>query len=406
MTESIVPIGQSESLRLEFKAAEALRRPHRIGRAVVAMLNADGGSVWIGVREEGGRAVELESIPDVQAQSDRLWSSLLDRISPSLRPSEVQVVAVPLSVADDASGLIRIDVAPDSSRRPYGLTKEGEWLFPTRVGAQTRSLAHDELRAMFRAGGPAHGDETPAKLAAELTAARGRGQAVLWLRLQPDRPLRLDLAAVRDGDYLTDPAKTGNRRVGKSFTIAAVLGRELPKPKQGKVTIGREGNFYATVFADGGLLFEAPLTTLYGGGREPELDAEALMEYPTSLFRLCAALLADPLVWGSEAPSAKTELLAVLALFGLGGWKLAPGAARRHVGGWLPPQWVPQSHSYEEQDDFVTQPILRFRLDEVRERPDQCAFRLWCQVYEAFGFWPEDYPPEYDVPSGRLILPG
>lgn len=66
---------------------------------------------------------------------------------------------------------------------------------------------------------------------------------------------------MRDGDYLTDPRVTGNRTVGKSFTNAAVLGGERPTPKVGSVTIGREGIFFATVFRDGGLLFEAPLTT-------------------------------------------------------------------------------------------------------------------------------------------------
>ena len=53
-------LGKAESDRLEFKEAEALRRPANIGREVVGFLNADGGEIWIGVKEEHERAVGYE----------------------------------------------------------------------------------------------------------------------------------------------------------------------------------------------------------------------------------------------------------------------------------------------------------------------------------------------------------
>jgi hypothetical protein len=124
------------------------------------------------------------------------------------------------------------------------------------------------------------------------------------------------------------------------------------------------------------------------------------MEYPTSILRLCATLLATPDVCEEGTPAPGTEIVAALALLGVGGWRLRPGSPRRTWTG-----WVPQPKALEEQDLVFAQPPLRFRSDDVRERPDECAFRLWSQVYEAFGFWPEDYPPEYDTTSGLLVLP-
>lgn len=398
MNDLDIPIGRLEDQRLELKGAEALSRPHRIGREVVAMLNAEGGAIWIGIREEEGRAVELQVIPEVRRQVERLRDSLVDTISPSIRESEVRVDEV---LVEGTSGVIRIVVNPEQARRPYGLTRGSDWLFPRRIGARIRSLSHDELREMFQHGGGRTGDETANALRQELDVLRKKGRDVLWVRLQPDPPLRLDLTAVRDGDFLTDPRVTGNRAIGKSFTNAAVLGGERPRLKVGSVSIGREGIFFVTVFRDGGLLFEAPLTTLFAGGRDPELSSEALMEYPTSILRLCSALLAASQVFEAGAPAPETEIVAVLALLGLGGWRLRPGSPQQSRAG-----WKPQPRTLDDQDDLVfAQPPLRFRSDEVRERPDECGFRLWSQVYEAFGFWPEDYPPEYDATTGRLVLP-
>lgn len=56
------PLGQVESVRLEFKGRDA--RPIDIGRAVVALLNASGGNIWWGVKAEGEKATAEEPFLD------------------------------------------------------------------------------------------------------------------------------------------------------------------------------------------------------------------------------------------------------------------------------------------------------------------------------------------------------
>jgi predicted HTH transcriptional regulator len=86
-----IPLGQRESQRLEFKGADALKDPEKIAREVVAMLNAEGGEIWVGLREEEGRAVAVEAIPNAEAEGRRLLDYLVDTVEPPLRGNEVDV---------------------------------------------------------------------------------------------------------------------------------------------------------------------------------------------------------------------------------------------------------------------------------------------------------------------------
>jgi len=83
--------GKAESDRLEFKEEAVLERPASIGREVVGFLNADGGDIWIGVKEEHERAVGYESIPDIEQARRSLLDHLIDTIQPQFRPEEVKL---------------------------------------------------------------------------------------------------------------------------------------------------------------------------------------------------------------------------------------------------------------------------------------------------------------------------
>ncbi len=61
-----VPIDQPEGERLEHKSLAALAEPDKIAREAVAMLNSQGGEVWIGIKEGQGRN-EVEAIPHAEA---------------------------------------------------------------------------------------------------------------------------------------------------------------------------------------------------------------------------------------------------------------------------------------------------------------------------------------------------
>jgi len=69
MTRLEAPIGQREDQRTEFKRAEALRRLEPISHAVVSMLNASGGNVWIGVIEQDERWQGVEPIENADREA-------------------------------------------------------------------------------------------------------------------------------------------------------------------------------------------------------------------------------------------------------------------------------------------------------------------------------------------------
>jgi schlafen family protein len=89
-----IPIGQRENQRLEFKSKDALRHLASVGRAVVAMLNSEGGDVWIGLKEVDGVAVTLEPIHNPDQEIKRLRDHFSDSIEPSPGPQEISFEAV------------------------------------------------------------------------------------------------------------------------------------------------------------------------------------------------------------------------------------------------------------------------------------------------------------------------
>ena len=60
MTEA--PTGQRESSVLEFKDERALGDGWTVAREVAAMLNSQGGVIWIGVPEQDGVALAPQGI--------------------------------------------------------------------------------------------------------------------------------------------------------------------------------------------------------------------------------------------------------------------------------------------------------------------------------------------------------
>ena len=111
-------IGTREGLRTEFKRAEKLRTPkgrQDIARTVVAMRNAEGGSIWIGVREEDEVLVGLEPLleEDHLARTS-LRDLLLDCIEPLLALGR-EVRMEPIEVASGWALHIRVDAVGKSA---------------------------------------------------------------------------------------------------------------------------------------------------------------------------------------------------------------------------------------------------------------------------------------------------
>src|SRR5690348_5342518 len=92
-------VGQSESLRLEFKEARGVTRLENIGKHVSAMANSRGGTIIYGIAEtpdpSGGHhnvAGSLTPITTASREAGRISTYLAQRISPMLPAFEVYAV--------------------------------------------------------------------------------------------------------------------------------------------------------------------------------------------------------------------------------------------------------------------------------------------------------------------------
>jgi hypothetical protein len=232
-------------------------------------------------------------------------------------------------------------------------------------------------------------------------------ETTYWLRLQPAAELELDFQALRDSGLLTDPDRAGVGDLGGSFVNAYVLGRQLPALMRSvwsgsgpHLTVGREGLFWLVARRDGGLLYTAPLESLgavpFVSEPEVNLSPSDLFDYTTSVTRLIGAMLREQAIWRRGKPS-EADWLARLALFGLRGWTLRPGT----------PLTLDFARVYKptvfKDDDLVVDPPLTFAAEELRDQPDRCAFRLVARVYEAFGYFDDAIPRQFDRTTGRYI---
>jgi hypothetical protein len=383
------PLRRREDLHLEFKSAEALARPEAIGREVAAMLNADGGEVWIGIREENGTAVEAQSIPDPERAAESLLDSLVDRLNPS--PSHAEVQVKPVKVEDKI--VLRIDVVPSSNRQPYALIKSGGWHFPRRIGNRIRAMSREEV---FNREPEADLEDASRRIREERERIQEAGRDSMYLLLEPACEVAIDVSALADelrNDLLNNPARIGFRRIDWHFAQAS----EAPRLGKERVQWGwgfPEPAYRAEVRAHGAMLFECALGALHWKGEEREIWPLCLLEYPISAFRLARLILQKP-------ATDETPIIADMAFFGIRGWKLRQGSP---LDGSL--FRIHEAVEYPEPDQDLTwaKPLV-FPFTEIRETPDRCGFRLVRRVYEAFGLPETAIPREYDRESGRLVLP-
>jgi hypothetical protein len=161
----------------------------------------------------------------------------------------------------------------------------------------------------------------------------------------------------------------------------------VPVLGHGKLISRVEGDDATELHEDGGIRFTAPLERFRHFSDEPvgkKLWHLALLEFPTSVFRLASAVYRD---FGSSMQ----RVLADLAVVDLSGWSLKPRG------------WAAEG-SFREGNDFFLEEPIQFRREEIVEEPDRCAFRILRPLYQAFGF-PEGAIREFDRMKGRLVLP-
>jgi hypothetical protein len=384
-------LGRAEDEHLEFKDADALRRPFNIAREVVGFLNGDGGSVWIGIRESGGRAVELQTIPNSEAARRSLLDSLIDLVEPRFDPKEVSIKCV--------GSLLKVVVAGKGRTPPYA-ARQGGRHFLIRVADRLREMSREELAKDFGAHSEdiESSKETLAKTRDELRAAQ-RGEALqreqLWLRLAPIESLKIDFDELptqeRFSKWLTDPTATGNRRSGWGFAT------DLRRPRfvGNLVKQGNDDDYMRMAISERGVVsFAVDVHALSRlESPTPRFEPYALLEYPVSVFRLMAQILRT---YATEKVG--LQIVAGFVIKGIRGWILMPGSPRAPVHSWKKPK------SYDHDVLAIDPDGLEFDASGMMESPDRRAFKLIRRVYGEFGFEPEDIPSEFDQKQGRLLL--
>lgn len=380
-----VPLGEKEDLHREFKSRDALKKPEIIAREVVAMLNADGGTVWVGLRDDNDRAVAVEPVPDADRERLRLRDYLVDTIEPSPAGGEVEV----RQVETDEGNILKIEVRPQENKTAYAHLREGGRFFLLRFDDRTRPMSREELVASLRRSAT-DGEEGQRKAREHLLEERVRLESgdgeVFWLGIEPAINIELDLQDQRYEDYLTDPSQTGNRGSGWSFARSV----HPPILKKGVLASRPEERRVSEIRRNGGLRFRAPLESLYWKGDPKELWPYILLEYPISAFRLARRIYEDKL-------RPRDAVMVDLALIGIRGWKLRGGT---------PGTWgFSGPVEYLESKDLIWEKPLVFSFEEVQAEPDRCGYRLVERVYEAFGLGRDSIPKEFDRQTGRLILP-
>ncbi len=363
---SELPLGQSESSKLEFKSGQVLKDPSKVGREVVAFLNAAGGVLWVGVEEEQSIAVRVSALDEPEQARRRLLDYLVDTVEPTLTDTELKSRVV--------EGAIRLDLRPGKERRPYCLLGRDGRLFVKRVDARIRPMTREEIRDGFRGSGAAE-----ESWVSRLSQVRSKCQGeMLWLGFLPRPELELDLDEVVG--LLRDPARTGNRREGWNFV------NEYGEVRRRKERLEKVGeDWRLEVHRSGLITLCLSLAHLYRQGPERTFWPPALLEYPTSVFRLART------VYGSHEPE---EVAVDLALLGVAGWTLRPytvSSIRFQVGEVAP--------FHEEQDLVWSRPLL-YSWSELEQSPDRCAYRWIRLVYEAFGNTESQIPVEFHPERG------
>ncbi len=383
---SAIPLGQHEGLRLEFKQAEVLGKPETVAREVVAMLNAEGGQVWIGLAEENGYAVRVTPVREAERERGRLLDHLIDTIEPTPRGVELTIDVV----AHDDGALLVVRIG-ESRRKPYAqLVKGDARRYVRRVDDRLRVLSRDELRDLF-AGSQATEDglaEARKALREERNQKQMERRPALWLAIRAVGPvMQIDTAADDLLDLLVFPRESGNRVDGW-----ICVGFGAPTRNAEELRLDDAGGRSTRIRHDGQVRVEVPLGSLAWRDANT-IWPYALMEYVVSAFRLTRELY--------RRCERDATVLAEFALFGLKGWVLrpcSPNTVEYSIGG-----RAGEIVAFDRQDLLLLQPV-ECTVSELEANADACALPIIESIYKDFGYRGRPVPREFDPVTKRLNL--
>lgn len=374
------PLGQREDQHLEFKAMEVLRDPARIGREVVAMLNAKEGEVWIGIQEEDGIARAVQDVHDAHVSMERLREHLTDTIAP--RPAR----ELTLEVIEHAAGhCLRILVSPEPERQPYAQLAKGGQFYWQRIGSFLRPMTQEEVLARARGKSISGSGERWIELQRKRASEGFKG---LWIALVPERTIAYATDKLRLEELVRDPSET--QSAGWSLFSPWSVVDSLQGAGGGWI-VHQGDALRSEIRRDGVLELTAQATALEHGVRGV-IDPRALMRLTLSFLQLAGKLLKG---------SPETRIHLVAALFGARDLELRPFSHDAHGYG---TQYPGHRHRrFEVARDLLLEPAL-VSLSELVDHPQACGYRLLLRMYEGYGYEPDELPRELDRASGEIRL--
>jgi|GEM_PF-2121942 len=123
---------QGEGETVEFKKSPAFRDPNKLSKTMVAFANAKGGTILIGVTDEG----KIEGMNAKKGDQDYLMNVASDKCDPPITPSFESVVT--------KEGDVYVITVP-KGRLLHGVKIEGAPAYFVRVGSTNRGLRTEEL---------------------------------------------------------------------------------------------------------------------------------------------------------------------------------------------------------------------------------------------------------------------
>jgi len=287
-----------EDTEIDFKAARygTSDRNHRdLAVDVAALANSLGGVIFLGIREEGGIAIELTPVSLDEGEEIRMRQILASLVAPA---PQIDILRVE-SRDDPARGYYLLAV-PVSPWRPHAVRINTALRYPHRDGPHIRYLSETEVADAYRSRFTAEADQ-----AQRLTQIHSEGlervstDHQLWLTvaLVPDVPgaMRLDRAALQGFRAFAERYNGGfGSMVFGGFDFATGLRRVILRtgPELGLSTVAHvelhtEGSSFAATSLwterdqpPGGRLPEE------GSQRTPWLEDESLVTQLLALLGL------------------------------------------------------------------------------------------------------------------------
>ena len=385
-----IPLGRRESVNLEFKAAEAVAKPFSISREVVAMLNKNGGEIWVGLNEDQGQAVQAVNIPNIDRVRDDLVNHFVEAIEPRLHiPEDIAISVVPF----DQGSLLRIDVRATQRRGPFAQLKNSGRYFLTRVDQRIRSMTREELKESF---GKDSNNGAVSSLPTRRDAFLVGQRTGFWIGIEPSPPLSLDVQDANAKRLLLEPERAGNRAHGWNYSNLANFGTE-PRLLSDGIELGRDDYRKITVREDGTVEFSGSMSSLHHRTDAiQEIYPLALLEYCVSTARFAATLYDQ----NRTAGAPPQDVFIDVALRGIDGW---------HLPAFPPGTYGHSDHLHgapEELEDnqFTLRSPLRFSWNEFRESPDHAGYMLVRSIYQAFHLGEDRIPSAYNRQAKKLVI--